>query len=141
MRRTIIQTVITATLMAGSAWALADDLPGMVGRISSVQGQVTLVGDGDPVAVGLNWPVTSANHINTARGARAEFRVGSTAIRIDGDSDLEVLQLDDDHLQLRLNYGSASVHIKYPDAARGFELTTPEARVTMLEPGTLRVDA
>src|SRR5471032_1674991 len=141
MRRTIIQTLIAATLVAGSALAQADDLPGVVGRISSVQGTVTLVGDGDPVAAGLNWPVTSANHVNTARGARAEFRVGSTAIRVDGDSDLEVTQLDDDHLQLRLNYGTASVHIKNPDLLRGFELTTPEARVTMLEPGTLRVDA
>jgi hypothetical protein len=80
---------VLAALAGFSALALADDPPAMVGRISSVQGQVTLVGDGEPVGASLNWPVTAFNHINTASGARTEFRVGSTAVRVDSDSDLK----------------------------------------------------
>ncbi|TFW17337.1 DUF6600 domain-containing protein [Duganella callida] len=135
----IIRTAVLAALAGYSAWALADP-PVMVGRISSVQGQVTLVGDDEPVAASLNWPVTANNHINTASGARTEFRVGSTAVRVDGDSDLEITAMDDDLLRLRLNYGSVSINVRSPELLRDFELTTPQARITLLEPGVVRVD-
>jgi hypothetical protein len=139
-RKKIIHFLLLAALAGASAWALADP-PAVVGRISSVQGQVTLVGDDEPVAASLNWPVTAANHINTATGGRTEFRVGSTAVRVDGDSDLEITEMDDDLLRLRLNYGSVSIRIRSPELLRDFELTTPQARITMIEPGVLRVDA
>lgn len=145
MSRKIIPTVVLAALASVSSLALADP-PAVVGRISAVQGQVTLAsndpnGDSEPVAASLNWPVTGANHINTAGGARTEFRVGSTAVRLDGDSDLEITDMDEDLLRLRLNYGSVSIRVRSPELLRDFELTTPQARVTMLEPGLLRVDA
>ena len=78
MSRKIIPTVVLAALASFSSLAWAEDPPAVVGRISAVQGQVTLVGndpdaDGEPVAASLNWPVTGANHINTAGGARTEF--------------------------------------------------------------------
>src|SRR5476649_2358420 len=112
----------------------------LAGRISSLQGQVTVLGnDGVANVALLNWPVTSANHVTTTRGARAEFRVGSAAIRLDGDSDMEVTELDDDRLRLRLNYGSANVRIKTDELLRGFELTTPQARITLNEPTSVRI--
>jgi hypothetical protein len=123
------------------------DPPAVVGRISAFQGQVTLLstdgdggGNGEPVAASLNWPVTGANHITTASGGRTEFRVGSTAVRLDGDSDLDITGMDEDLLRLRLNYGSVSIRVRSPELLRDFELTTPQARITMLEPGVLRVD-
>jgi hypothetical protein len=139
MSRKFIHFCLLALLAGVSAWALADP-PAVVGRISAVQGQVTLAGEDDPVAASLNWPVTAANHINTATGARTEFRVGSTAVRVDGDSDLEITEMDDDLLRLRLNYGSVSIRVRSPELLRDFELTTPQARITMIEPGVLRVD-
>lgn len=140
MSRKIIPTLVLAALAGYSALAYAEDPPAMVGRMSSIQGQVTLVGDGEPVGASLNWPVTADNHINTASGARAEFRVGSTAVRLDSDSDLEIIAMDDDLLRLRLNYGSVSIRVRSPELLRDFELTTPQGRITMLEPGILRVD-
>ncbi|USX20888.1 hypothetical protein NHH82_01585 [Oxalobacteraceae bacterium OTU3REALA1] len=144
MSRKIIPSVVLAVLAGFSSLALADP-PAVVGRISAVQGQVTLVsndpnGDSEPVAASLNWPVTGANHINTASGARTEFRVGSTAVRLDGDSDLEITDMDEDLLRMRLNYGSVSIRVRSPELLRDFELTTPQARITMIEPGLLRVD-
>ncbi|MYM80601.1 hypothetical protein GTP44_01325 [Duganella sp. FT50W] len=140
MRRTIISLFALAALAGHGGLAHAEDPPAMVGRISSVQGQVTLVGDGDPTAASLNWPVTADSHINTAGGARAEFRVGSTAVRLDGDSDLEITGMDDDLLRLRLNYGSVSIRVRSPELLRDFELSTPQARITLLAPGVVRVD-
>lgn len=140
MSRKLIQIAVLAALAGFSSFALADP-PAMVGRISAVQGQVTLVGDDEPMAASLNWPVTGASHLTTASGGRTEFRVGSTAVRLDGDSDLEIIDLDDDLLHLRLNYGSVSIRVRSPELLRDFELSTPQARITLLEPGLLRVDA
>jgi len=141
MSRKLLQSFVLAALSSLSLAALADDPPAAVGRISSVQGQVTVLGGEEPAAAILNWPVTSDNHVTTMRGARTEFRIGSTAVRVDGDSDLEVIDLDDDVLRMRLNYGSAIVRIKDPELLRNFELSTPQGRVTMIDPGEVRVDS
>ncbi|MCS0585010.1 hypothetical protein NX784_25815 [Massilia pinisoli] len=136
----------TAVLLAFStltALAVAADPPARVGRVALAQGQVAIGSDvgAEMTAAQVNWPVTSGNTISTAAGSRTELRVGSTSIRLDGDSSLEVLQMDDDALRLRLHYGSASVRVLNPDVLAGFELETPQARVRLTQPGRVRVDA
>jgi hypothetical protein len=136
----------SATLLAlavCSTLALADDdPPARVGRVALTQGQVSISSAGEVANTALvNWPVTSNQTITTAPGARTELRVGSTAIRLDGDSALEVTQLDDDNLRLRLDYGSASIRVVNADVVAGFELTTPQARVLLQQAGRVRVDA
>ncbi|MET0982069.1 MAG: FecR family protein [Telluria sp.] len=142
MKLRILKTATLLALAAFSTLALADDPPARVGRVSLAQGQVSISVPGEAASAALvNWPVTSSNTISTAAGARSEWRVGSTAVRLDGDSALEVVQLDDDKLRLRLHYGSASIRVINPDVAAGFELTTPDARVLLQGPGRVRVDA
>ena len=135
----------TATLLALAVYstlALADDPPARVGRVALTQGQVSISSAGETANAALvNWPVTSNQTISTAPGARTELRIGSTAIRLDGDSALEVMQLDDDSLSLRLHYGSASIRVASDEVAGGFELSTPQARVLLQQAGRLRVDA
>ncbi len=62
-------------------------------------------------------------------------------MRLDGDSSLEVSELDDDSLRLRLNYGSVNIRVRNAEVLPGFELDTPNGRVRLQEPGRLRVDA
>jgi hypothetical protein len=120
-----------------------EEAPGLVGRIALVQGDVRVAGDvgGEAERAVVNWPVTSRNQLTTGRGARTELRVGSTAIRLDGDSALDVIELDDDQLQLHLHYGSVSIRVRNVDVLRGFSISTPQGRVTLREPGRVRVDA
>ncbi|MDP9108555.1 MAG: hypothetical protein M3N23_05735 [Pseudomonadota bacterium] len=121
----------------------AADPSGRVGRISSTQGYVTFRASvaGDTQAAALNWPITSGNELITDSNARAEFRVGSAAVRLDGNSDLEVLQLDDQHFALRLQRGSVEVRIRNAELARDFSLDTPQGHILLAEPSTVRVDA
>jgi hypothetical protein len=142
MQKRLIHTVTALALTALSTLALAQ-VPARVGRIALAQGNVTIAGDVGAVSESalVNWPVTSNNTITTARGARTELRIGSTSIRLDGDSSLEVDELDDDNLRLRLHYGSASVRVVDANVLNGFELSTPEALLRMREPGRMRVDA
>lgn len=148
MNKRFAQTAVMLALTALSTAALAQDTletepPGRVGRVSLTQGKVSISGNVGESAVDalVNWPVTTRNLITTQPNARTELRIGSTAIRIDGDSSLEVTELDDDSLRLRLHYGSASIRILSEDVLPEFELSTPQGRVRMLKPGRLRVDA
>ncbi|MCA1247653.1 DUF6600 domain-containing protein [Massilia sp. MS-15] len=147
MNKRFAHTAVMLALAALSTAALAQDAfdsepPGRVGRVALAQGKVSISGGGDSATDALvNWPVTSRNLITTAPGGRTEVRVGSTAIRVDGDSSLEVTELDDDSLRLRLHYGSASIRILSDEVLPEFELSTPQGRVRMLRPGRLRVDA
>jgi hypothetical protein len=141
-----VRLLKTATLLAFttlSALAVAADPPARVGRVALTQGQVSIGGDvgAEMSPAQVNWPVTSGNMVTTARGARTELRIGSTSIRLDGDSSLEVTELDDDSIRLRLHYGSASVRVLNADVLRGFELLTPQARVRLQQPGRVRIDA
>ena len=137
---TLLAVATLSTLAAGQ-----DDVPGRVGRIALTQGQVSIgneAGAGTGMSTAqVNWPVTSGTLISTARGARTELRIGSTSIRLDGDSSLEVTQLDDANMRLRLHYGSASVRVSNPDVLAGFALDTPQAQVRLQQPGRVRVDA
>jgi hypothetical protein len=144
MSNPILKTALLLAFTTLSALAVAaDDPPARVGRVALTQGQVSIGGDvgAEMNPAQVNWPVTSGNMVTTAPGARTELRVGSTSIRLDGDSSLEVIELDDDSIRLRLHYGSASVRIVNADVLRGFELLTPQARVRLQAPGRVRIDA
>ncbi|MFP5394321.1 MAG: hypothetical protein ACLGI6_22745, partial [Gammaproteobacteria bacterium] len=108
MSKPFSKAVTLLALSVLSTLAQADDVPARVGRISMTQGQVSISADvgAESNAAIVNWPVTSRNQLVTARGARTELRVGSTAIRLDGDSALDITELDDDSLRLHLHYGS-----------------------------------
>ncbi|MBB3222294.1 DUF6600 domain-containing protein [Pseudoduganella umbonata] len=141
MSRKFLHFLLLAAVVAASSLALAAEPPTLVGRISAAEGQVTVrTDDGDETGNLLNWPVKGGDRIATARGARTEFRVGPVAVRLDGDSALDIEELDEDVMRLRLNYGAASVRIRDAQALSGFELATPHGRVLLTEPGTVRVD-
>ena len=147
MRNRVLNTVTLLALAGLSSLAMGQsdggEPPALVGRVAVTQGQVSIGSDvgAEMMAAQVNWPVTSGNTISTAPGARTELRIGSTSIRLDGDSSLEVVQLDDASLRLRLHYGSANIRVRNPDLASGFELTTPQARVRLEQPSSLRIDA
>lgn len=142
MSNSLCKTLLLFMLASTGMLAFADP-PDRVGRLSLVQGQVDFrnTNDEGAVAATINWPITSQNVISTARGARAELRIGSTAVRLESDSELEVTQLDDQHFNLNLHFGTASVRVKNVDMVQDFQLRTPEGRIQMLEPSTIRVDA
>ena len=122
--------------------ALADP-SARVGRIAYLEGDVQFrAGEqADPAQASVNWPLTSGNHITTAPNARTEIRIGSSVIRLAGQSELFITALDDNRLALYLPYGSATVRIRNPESAREFSMQTPQGQVSLLQPGRFRIDA
>ncbi|HSD54822.1 MAG TPA: DUF6600 domain-containing protein [Burkholderiales bacterium] len=126
-------------LFAGAAFA---DPPGRVGRISFVQGDVSFrVADReDSTAAAVNWPVTGGNVVATAPYSRAEVRIGSTALRLDGATALEFTALDDERIGLRLVSGSVAVRVRNREDAGELEVLTPHGRVLLAGTGGYRFD-
>ena len=127
-------------LLASAALA---DPSARVGRIAYLEGDVDFRASeqADSAQASVNWPLTGGNRITTAPNARTEIRIGSSVIRLDGQSELLITALDDNRLALYLPYGSATVRIRNAEVAREFSLQTPQGQVTLLQPGRLRIDA
>jgi len=141
--QTVLQTDPPEQVEVSGNGVMETEPPGRVGRVSLVQGKVEIGGDigTESSTAVVNWPVTTRNLVTTAPGARTEIRIGSTSIRLDGDSSLELTELDDDSLRLRLHFGSASIRVMNSEVVPEFELRTAQATVRLTQPGRLRVDA
>jgi hypothetical protein len=129
------------TVCSVGAWAEVDP-PGRVGRLSLLQGDVTFrntaTGEAEPAV--LNWPIASGAALETAARSRAEVRIGSSTIRMDGDSAIEFAVVDDERIHVRIIDGSATVRVKSGEQLADFELVTPQGRVTLHEIGRYRFD-
>ena len=143
--RGLIRSLATAFVLyvAGAASGVLADPPARVGRVSLIEGEVTfhdtVANESSPAT--LNWPVTEGARLSTAPGARAEVRIGSTAVRLDGATALTFKRLDDQAIRLDLEYGAVTVRVRSREAADSFVLETRDARVLLTDAGRYRFEA
>src|SRR5882672_5048057 len=131
--------VLMCTALTPAAWA---DPPGQVGRLGEMTGQVWLFSpdSGEWVSAPRNQPLTTGDRIATDADARAEIRIGSSTVRLDSGTELEVLRIDDDHVALQLHNGAIATRLRTAESAREFELRTAEGRFITNRPGRYRFD-
>ena len=120
----------------------AVDPPARVGRIALLSGPVTLTDlrDGDAEAATLNWPITSQQRLSTGRLGRAEVRIGSLAVRLDGDTDVDFNRIDDELIQIVIQRGTAALRVRNRELLREIDLLTPRERIAFDDVGRYRVD-
>lgn len=130
---------LAALTGAGQAHA---DPAGRVGRIADVQGQVWLYdpNTGEWTDAVVNRPLSTADRLATDPQARAEVRIGSTTLRLDAGTELEVSQLDDERMAFVLHAGSVAARLRNAESARQFELNTAEGRFAPQRAGSYRFD-
>ena len=116
--------------------------PGRVGQISLLSGPVTLTdtqtSEQQPAA--LNWPLTSGMQLTTGGWGRAEVRIGSLTLRLDGDSEIDFIRIDDELIQLVIRRGSVALRARTRDLLPEIDLTTLRERITLGDAGRYRVD-
>jgi hypothetical protein len=139
----LFHTVSLLLALLGIAGAALADPPARVGRLSYLQGAVDFRAeyDADSMPAQQNWPLTEHNVIATGPDGRAELRVGSTVLRLDADSELEIAALDDATFRLRLLQGNLNGRVSNPQMLDGFELDTAQGRLTLLAPSQFHVEA
>jgi uncharacterized protein DUF6600/FecR-like protein len=144
MRGTRVLIGMAAVLFSGVAAVHAQDQDpsARVARTSFLQGDVSFRPGtvDDWTSATLNYPLTSGDHLWTDADARAELHVGANAIRLAPETAFEILDLDDNHLQIRLTQGSALIRVRTLDVDDDIEIDTPTGAVTLLRDGTYRVD-
>ena len=143
----IYRLIATALMLAalGSASAQTDpavDPPSRAARLSEFSGQVWLYNadSGEWVSAVRNRPITAGDRLATEAGARAEMQLGSTSVRLDSGTELEVIALDDERLSLQLISGSVTARVVDQAGAGLFDLSTDEGRFVVQRNGSYRFD-
>ena len=129
-------------VLLGCAGAAYADPPGRVGRLNYAAGAVSFTSaeaQDEWMQAVLNRPLTSGDRLWVDRDGRAEFHVGSTAVRMAGHTAIDVLNLDDDRLQLRLAEGTLNIRVRDLDRDDVIEIATPAAALLLREAGSYRV--
>jgi hypothetical protein len=123
--------------------ALAVDPPSRAGRLSEVQGQVWLYtphSSAEWTKAARNRPLTAGDRVATTANGRAEVQVGSTTLRLDVNSEVEVLALDDERLALQLHNGQLMLRARDLENNGSVEITTEEGRFVVQRAGNYRFD-
>ena len=124
-----------------SGWASADP-PSRVGRLGYLTGPVSYspAGENDWVQATVNRPLTTGDRLWAEARARAEIQVGGAMVRMNADTGISVLNLDDRIAQLQLTQGTLNVRVRRLQAGQVFEVDTPNLAFTLRQPGEYRIE-
>ena len=128
--------------MASVASEAYADPSGRVARLEHTQGAVSYSPSGEDewFNVVRNRPLTHGDRLWTDRDARAEFQVGSAAIRLDSNTSVEILDLSDRIAQFQLSQGTLNLSVRRIHPGQTFEIATPTLAFTINRAGRYRID-
>lgn len=127
---------------AQSASADAGDPPDRVARLAYLAGDVGFLpaGASDWSDASLNRPLTRGDRLTAAGNARVELELDHASLRLDRDTDVGVLQLDDRLAQLELTRGTLNLSVRSLDPGESYEIDTPNVALVVNSPGMFRID-
>ncbi len=142
----VVAGVGVAMWMKNESTASAEAIPNAA-RIQRVEGQVALdstdAGDAQTeqwVAATDNQPVSVGDRVYTRENSRASLAfTGRNFARLNPNTSLDVLTLNDERTQLALRDGSAMFDVGYLDSGDMFEVATPYGAVDFEQPGLYNV--
>ena len=124
--------------------SLAEEEPeGYVARISLINGDVSLKrgDDKDWIAASINMPLQTGDYIYSPKVAKAEVQFDNGAhIRLSENTDLGILNLSGDIIQLKIGAGRATLGIRELSKSGAFEVDTANVAITPLASGRYRID-
>lgn len=130
-------------VLQAAAWAQEPlDPPGRVARLSLIDGAVSFAPADSTAwtAAALNRPLTSGDRLWTGPRARSELHIGSTAVRMNEQTSLDFLALDDNVTQLRLAQGTVKLRVRTLFEGQRLEVNTPNLAFVISQPGDYRLD-
>lgn len=153
-RSTFVEALVLALLLAfaalsvfsGPAAAQDDsdqaDPPGRVARLGYLQGSVSVqpAGTQDWIDANPNRPLTTGDNLWADQDSRGELHIGSSVVRLSGQTGVSFLNLTDQVTQLQLAQGSLYVRVRELADGEAFEVDTPNLAFTVVRPGQYRVN-
>ena len=140
--------LVLALATSGLAWGEALDLTGRIARLSYAEGKVTFQSakatfqsSDEPSPSALpDRPLEPGDRLSTGRDGRAELALGTATIRLDGDTELSVIDLEAAAFRVRFSAGTAVVHLRELVEDESFKVVTPNATIALQTAGEYRVD-
>jgi len=135
----VLLLALSTALVASAAYA---DPPGRVARLSHTQGEVSYSPAGEDAwfDVVRNRPLIRGDRLWTDRGARAEFQVGSAAVRLGSDTSVEMLDLGDQIAQIKMTQGTLNLSVRRMHSGQTIEVATPMLAFAINRAGRYRID-
>jgi len=113
-----------------------DDASARVGRMSALSGAVQYRAPaGEWAAALVNEPVATGVEVRSERGATAELRVASGRVTLDSATELKLVQLDREVLEIALKQGRIGIHLGTAGAVKTVEIDLPSGGVWLDTPG------
>jgi hypothetical protein len=136
----------TLALILGVALALPRayaDPPERAGRVSVVEGGLTVVGQGGASAESapVNYPVAEGMRFITDAGTHAALELGTATLSLDSRTTLDVATLDESAAVFRLQNGSVNVRVRILFDGERISVATADGEIVLTAPGTYRIDA
>ena len=140
---------LATAMLFTCAWAVhaaaqpvPGDPPGRVARLADVEGPVWVWSPdtNEWRSARRNQPLTTGDRLATDAGARAELQVGSTTVRLDASTELDVALLDDARFSMQLRSGSVAARVRDTAEAGRVDVATADGRFLMQRAGRYRVD-
>ncbi|MDB5941607.1 MAG: putative chromosome segregation ATPase [Ramlibacter sp.] len=118
------------------------DPPARVGLLNYREGSVAFspLGDSEWMDVPPNRPLTQGDRLWADRGSRAEVHAGAIAIRLDGQTHVAILALDDRVTRLSVPHGAVQVRLRELLDGDNLQLDTPNLSFRAVQAGEYRLD-
>jgi hypothetical protein len=146
VRRALTFLVVGSLGYAGASYAQVpspNDPSGRVGRLAFLQGTVSFHDadrtDWAPAIV--NMPVTRGDAVWTEPNAHSEVSIAGTRVRMDGATQLSMLELDDTQTRMQLDQGRVDIKTFTYDTKQPYEIVTPRGVVSLQQQGDYYVEA
>ncbi|MEC5212857.1 hypothetical protein RCH06_001398 [Polaromonas sp. CG_9.5] len=138
----------TSWAQPSSAQNALPDPPGRVARLNLAEGAVSFApaeatgySDGNAwTPAKQNRPLTRGDRLWTGQRARSELHIGSSALRMNEETSLGFLALDDSITQLRLAQGTLQLRVRALFEDQRLEIDTPNLAFVISRPGNYRLD-
>jgi len=139
--RTLIRLMAAASAASLAAGASLADPSARVGRIGFTEGAVSFQ---PPFAdswtdASRNFPVAPGESFWTGDGGRAQLQIGSVDVRLDNETELDVVDLGYGEMRLAMPQGSLDVRVWAPPRG-GVIVATPAGDVRLDQRGLYRID-
>jgi hypothetical protein len=147
MRRvafSILSAVVIAAGFAAIPPAFAEEQPpARVGRVSVVDGRLGFHATGETnwSAAAVNFPVATGGAFWTDPKSRAEIRIGGQSIGLANNTEIDVVRLDQQVMQIAVPQGRIELHLRQLAAGNSVEIDIPHGGVWLLQPGIYDINA
>ena len=118
------------------------DPPSRVGRLTGISGTVSFraAADTEWGVANPNRPITTGDRVWSDNDGQGEIQIGTASTRVWHQTELDIIRLGDNDMQLSVPQGSVILRLSGFTAGDAHEIDTPNSAVTPQTIGDYRVD-